>query len=110
MGIFNENYLSRMNIPEIMEKIEPLFNQISRVHNMKQVKCIKNMDNISEIDSKKEDVLIVKPLKSGIIEPSIPLLNDNKKMNKNDYKFVMQPHLYRFDKNKGLEIDHYSRF
>eukprot|EP01084_Bolivina_argentea_P145010 254291_1 len=92
--IFSNNYLSKMNIPKINKHVEPLFNQISRVHNIINVKCPKNMEIISDINSM-DDVIHIQNKKLNVEykniienEPILIVVNDKKINN------IIQPHLY----------------
>eukprot|EP01084_Bolivina_argentea_P148534 259655_1 len=73
--VFDADYLSKMNAPQVVESVESLFNEISRVHHLHHVECLSNMDSIVDIDTMSTH----KQLKAEV--------------GHDDYKFVIEPHV-----------------
>merc|ERR1712062_186258 len=115
-SVLNDDYLSKMRMPQIRELVSSQFDRLSRVHNMKQLECPEMLsftprdrsnDHLGERDIRHRGYVIHKGAKGEKpkIDPNAMTMNGKEvesgpiPQRGNGYKFVVEPHLYGHGKH-----------
>eukprot|EP00484_Ammonia_sp_Unknown_P013892 CAMPEP_0197072576 /NCGR_PEP_ID=MMETSP1384-20130603/210168_1 /TAXON_ID=29189 /ORGANISM="Ammonia sp." /LENGTH=1087 /DNA_ID=CAMNT_0042511397 /DNA_START=88 /DNA_END=3351 /DNA_ORIENTATION=+ len=99
--VYDAEYLKQQKVPQVIKATQHLFNQVSRVHNLKHVQCKdKVVDSAKQLHAQVEgDKNADLQHNNNVVQRSFPLQND-KDIN-DGYRFEFHPHL---DGNHGHEI------